>query len=134
MRVALSGDAARTASPAPKATLARTLMHHLAEDFSESEWRGMLKTFYESSMSDAPRSMAERVFAPLIDFLAEPVGQDSNMLYVPSPKPNPLPASRACPRLDRKSGGRAWMGLSLGLDRRICPQPGYGRGIVGARG
>lgn len=65
-----------------KATLVWALMRHLAENFDQSEWRGMLMCFYSSNFSDACREMTERVFSALFDFLSERVGEDSNVLYV----------------------------------------------------
>jgi hypothetical protein len=51
-----------------KATLAWELMRHIKVDFDEDEWHGIQIDFYGSSVSDVPRNMTERVFAPLFDF------------------------------------------------------------------
>jgi hypothetical protein len=65
-----------------KVTLVWGLMKYLAKDeIASSDWRMMQFTF-ASQMSEVPREMTERLFAPLFDFLTEHVGEDSSILYI----------------------------------------------------
>jgi hypothetical protein len=65
-----------------KVTLIWTLMKHLAKDdeVDPQDWQMILFTF-SSRFSEQPRSITERLLAPLFDFLTERIGEDSNILY-----------------------------------------------------